>query len=741
MTQNLLTECLTKLDRGDAPDARYPDQKGEYWTLCPFHADGHASNFSVSERGYKCFSCGAQGSLRDLADKLGVAVLQCCSGGKTPPPPPSPLTVEAYAQAKKLPLEFLQDIGCETAYLRGQPCVRIAYYGLDGTEASARLRLSLSGDNRFRWRKGAKAMPYGLWRLEDAKRAGYIVVVEGESDAQTLWHHGIPALGIPGATTWKAEWAKYLDGLKVYAWQEPDGGGQAFVEAVGKSIPDLHVLSAPAGRKDVSECHVLGDDVPAVVAEAMRHARRYADLLAEATDKRVREARAKAESLLKSDILAEFAGLCRQLGLVGEERSVRLLYLAVTSRLLDKPVSVCVKGPSSGGKSYLVETVLKSFPESAYYALSSMSERSLAYSQEPLAHRFLVIYELAGLSSDFGTYLMRTLLSEGRIRYETVEKTQDGLTPKLVEREGPTGLIVTTTWASLHPENETRMLSLTVRDDPDQTRAVLSCLADMVNCEGQAAPDLDTWHALQTWLELAGTRQVTIPYAHELAAKANPLAVRLRRDFSAVLSLIKTHAILHQEQRPRDHLGRIVATLDDYRAVYDLVIDLLNEGVEATVSPTVRETCDAVAELWEAHAQKPVSVAELAKRLNLDKSATSRRVRVATEKGYLINLEERKGKPAQLVPGEPLPDEKPVLPAPDEVGGEGGNIPLCNTATVQQLDIGDMVFLLSADGTIQNAEPWRIVDILDGPDGSGGFVFFRETATGWPLSQCIPADG
>ncbi len=90
MTQGLLRECLAKLDRGDAPDARYPDQKGEYWTLCPFHADGHASNFSVSERGYKCFSCGAQGSLRDLADKLGVAVLQCCSGGKTPPLPPPP---------------------------------------------------------------------------------------------------------------------------------------------------------------------------------------------------------------------------------------------------------------------------------------------------------------------------------------------------------------------------------------------------------------------------------------------------------------------------------------------------------------------------------------------------------------------------------------------------------------------------------------------------------------------------
>ena len=63
MTKDLLRECLTKLNRGDAPDHKYPDGKGEYWTLCPFHADGHAANFSVSERGYKCFACGAQGGL------------------------------------------------------------------------------------------------------------------------------------------------------------------------------------------------------------------------------------------------------------------------------------------------------------------------------------------------------------------------------------------------------------------------------------------------------------------------------------------------------------------------------------------------------------------------------------------------------------------------------------------------------------------------------------------------------
>ena len=142
-------------------------------------------------------------------------------------------------------------------------------------------------------------------------------------------------------------------------------------------------------------------------------------------------------------ILDQLRELLPEIGLVGEDSNALLIYLAVTSRLLDNPVSVAVKGPSSGGKSWTVERVLQFFPEPAYHALSAMSERALVYSQEPLRHRMLVIYEAAGMTGDFTSYLVRSLLSEGCVRYETVESTSEGLVPKLIEREGPTGLIVT----------------------------------------------------------------------------------------------------------------------------------------------------------------------------------------------------------------------------------------------------------------------------------------------------------
>jgi len=223
--------------------------------------------------------------------------------------------------------------------------------------------------------------------------------------------------------------------------------------------------------------------------------------------------------------------------------------------LLDRPVSVAVKGPSSGGKSYVTESVLKLFPPSAFYALTAMSDRALAYSNEPLKHRHLVIYEAAGMSGEFATYLTRSLLSEGRLRYETVEKTKNGLEPKVIEREAPTGLIVTTTALHLHPENETRMLSLTVTDTTEQTASVFRALAD----EGRAEVDLTRWQALQTWLT-AGSARVIVPFAGELAALVPPVAVRLRRDFKTVLTLIRAHALLHhatrRKPRPLHRRGR-----------------------------------------------------------------------------------------------------------------------------------------------------------------------------------------
>jgi hypothetical protein len=571
-----------------------------------------------------------------------------------------------------LPVEYLKKLGVSERKYQGRPAVRIPYLTEAGEEGAVRFRIALKkseeGYDRFRWRTGSKAMLYGLWRLEKIKKAGWVVLVEGESDCHTLWHHRTPALGIPGVETWKEAWAEHLEGIeRVYVVIEPDEGGQTLKERLlDSSMRDrLHLVNV-GNFKDASGLYLTDrENFKERFTAVLKQATPYTELKRAETEATARKAWAECEDLvLVPNILERFAEDLACSGVVGESKLAKLLYLAVTSRFLQKPVSVAMKGPSSGGKSNLTEQVLAFFPDEAYYALTAMSEHALAYGEEPLSHRFLVLYEAAGMNSDFQTYLVRSLLSEGRVRYETVEKTSEGMKPRLIEREGPTGLIVTTTAVKLHPENETRLLSLTVTDTQEQTREVMAALAEHPDGE---PPNLKAWHALQRWLSTA-ERQVRIPYAKTLAALIPPVAVRLRRDFGSVLNLICAHAILHQASRQRDAESRIIATLEDYAVVRALVADLVSEGVEATVPATARETVEKLEGLY-ADESEPVTIVNLAEELELDKSAAWRRVRTAIDRGYVKNLEDRKGRPAQLVPGEPLPEDIEVLPTAERLHG------------------------------------------------------------------------
>lgn len=82
---------------------------------------------------------------------------------------------------------------------------------------------------------------------------------------------------------------------------------------------------------------------------------------------------------------------------MGEKRNTKMTYLAITSRLLDKQVSLVIKGLSSSGKSYTIECVVQLFPAEAVYTMTAMSEHALIYLDENLSHRTVVLYEAAAL--------------------------------------------------------------------------------------------------------------------------------------------------------------------------------------------------------------------------------------------------------------------------------------------------------------------------------------------------------
>jgi hypothetical protein len=367
------------------------------------------------------------------------------------------------------------------------------------------------------------------------------------------------------------------------------------------------------------------------------------------------------------DLLARLARDIRQLGHAGEERACKLVYLSATSRLLDRIVSLVAKGPSAAGKSATIDRVLAFLPDEALVSLSGMSEKYLVYDDRPIAHRMLVLHEAAGMSGEYATYLIRTLLSEGCLRHGTVESTPEGLKPMLVERDGPAGLITSTTQVNLHAENETRLISIPIDDTQNPTLAVMRAIA----AGNGRAVDMTEWHELQYWLA-DGERRVVVPFAVELAESIPPIAVRLRRDFGSLLGLVRAHALLHRATRQTDEDGRILATLTDYAAVRELVDDLISDGVGAQVSKATRDTVEAVAKIVGDDTSARATNSQLTGQLKLDRSAVGRRVRKAISQGYLINEEDRDRKPTRLRLGDPLPEDQVILPLPETVESDWG---------------------------------------------------------------------
>ena len=240
---------------------------GGWSARCPAH-DDHRNSLAVGEGedGKILLTCFAGCTVDQIVKALGLTMPQLF-----PHPVRPRLTVEALAFDKRLPGAFLRSLGVRDA----EHGVEIPYLDLDGNVACLRRRTALSAGAGSSWPSGTKPVPYGLDRLGDAQAEGQLVLVEGESDCWTLWHHGFAALGIPGCMLAGKLEAAHLEGLeRVYVLVEPDAGGASFLDGVSRRLGALGygggtLAVTLAGAKDPNDLHRRDPDA---FVEAFRHA-------------------------------------------------------------------------------------------------------------------------------------------------------------------------------------------------------------------------------------------------------------------------------------------------------------------------------------------------------------------------------------------------------------------------------------------------------------------------------------
>ncbi|MCH8993427.1 MAG: DUF3854 domain-containing protein [Chloroflexi bacterium] len=375
-----------------------------------------------------------------------------------------------------------------------------------------------------------------------------------------------------------------------------------------------------------------------------------------------------ARPLLEApDLLERIEGAIRAGGYAGDRRPPMLVYFALTSRVLERPCNLAVIAPSAAGKNFAVDAAVALMPESAYHLEKAGSARALIYSGADFQHRTVIFAEADSIPDDGpAASAIRSLATDNAMTYDVVERDEETgrHETRHIEKPGPTGLITTST-RRLREQLSTRMLTVSIPDTPDHVREVLLAHAEAVNGIRPVA-DVAPFQALQRWLEMAGERRVTIPFANALARSVPADLIRMNRDFRQLLTMIQAVALLHQCQRERDADGRIVATIDDYRMVRERMLEVFTAVATGGVTPSMRATVEAVRSLYDG---EPLTVKQVADHLKLPKNTALYRVRAAGAGGYVVNQETRKGQPAKLVLGDPLPEERPALPEPVDLEG------------------------------------------------------------------------
>lgn len=221
--------------------------------LCPFHNDTNNS-FSVDLQTGKwhCFSEDISGNFLDFyakihdtdtAEAYKEILAQYGREQEEERPQGRSYSLAQYAFEKKLPEEWLKEY-CKAATGKdrdGTTFLKIPYYNEDGSEGATRKRYARK---QFKWKWGSsgKIGLYGEWRLPQIRKGDAVILVEGESDSQSLWYMELPAVGSPGASMFKAEYAEKLQDLKVYIHQEKDSGGETFVKKVLEGMRSIEFI-------------------------------------------------------------------------------------------------------------------------------------------------------------------------------------------------------------------------------------------------------------------------------------------------------------------------------------------------------------------------------------------------------------------------------------------------------------------------------------------------------------------
>lgn len=204
-----------------------PDEKGNYKALCPNHTDINPSLSVNFERGlFNCFGCGWNGTIRRLAEKLGV--------------------INGAPQRKPDQRKALGKIVATYNYVDENE--RLLYQVVRYDPKDFRQRRP-DDQGRWTWSLGnVRRVLYHLPKLiQNADRPDVVLFVEGEKDVEICEKHGFVATtNAGGIKEWREEYAEALRGDDVAILadydQEGEDGARRRAQSISRTASSVKIV-------------------------------------------------------------------------------------------------------------------------------------------------------------------------------------------------------------------------------------------------------------------------------------------------------------------------------------------------------------------------------------------------------------------------------------------------------------------------------------------------------------------
>lgn len=294
----------------------------------------------------------------------------------------------------------------------------------------------------------------------------------------------------------------------------------------------------------------------------------------------------QSKSLMKS-ILQDI----KNIGYVGQEKEIMLLYTSFISTLNEKQIHISIHSSSSSGKSHALSVVSSCFPQERVQLLSRMSSQSLYYG-DSLDGQVIILDERSA-ADEQGMLALRSMMSRGRLSLNVVQRdATTGLSRTEKIDVSAKACVWDADTDTTMEDNMNRSYQVYLDESSVQTKKIHSSQVDLFDptkwIEDKNLERIRNKHRCA--IRLLKAYKVEIPYAKHIHYPHRHL--RSRRDFLRFLNLISCVTLLYQYQRTikktEDGIEYITATLQDYDYAYRMINDIVSH----TYSPINKESKD-----------------------------------------------------------------------------------------------------------------------------------------------------